>query len=182
MDRSPPRTLTLATARLVLYPSGQTEAARAFEIQSNWNVTRMLRMASWPPDRQAIDAWFAEHAGEWIAGRAYRFAIGLQGSMIGLVDVDGISDGSGELGYWIDEPFWGRGYAFEAASALVRFAFEEVGLERLLSGHAEDNPASGKILRRLGFEHVRDIQLHSRSRRTPITQRQYALPAPHVSS
>jgi RimJ/RimL family protein N-acetyltransferase len=173
---APPRTLTLAPPRLLLRPSGAPDSERAFEIQSNWNVTRMLRMASWPADRQAIDAWFAGHADEWIAGSACRFAIALEGSMIGLVDVDGISGGSGELGYWLDEPFWGRGYAFEAASALVRFAFDELRLARLVSGHAEDNAASGVILRRLGFDHVRDIQLHSRSRAAPIVQRQYALP------
>ena len=175
---SPPRTVTIATPRLLLRPSEAADAGRAFEVQTSWDVTRMLRQASWPPDRDAMDAWFAAHAGEWVSGSAFRFAVTLEGRMIGLADVNGIAGATGELGYWFDETCWGRGYASEAAGALVRFAFDELELAELRAGHAEDNDASGRILRRLGFRHLRDVQMHSHSRGAPVVQRQYALRRP----
>jgi [ribosomal protein S5]-alanine N-acetyltransferase len=125
-----------------LATSTAADAQRAFEIQSDWAVTRMLRMASFPPDRTEIEAWFADHPRERTAGEAYRFAVTLDGRMIGLVDIDEIADGEGELGYWFEQAAWGQGFASEAASAVVRFAFTDVGLLSLRSGHAADNAAS----------------------------------------
>lgn len=140
----------MKTDRLVLPPTRASDADRAFDIQTDWEVTRMLRMASFPPDRQEIRRWFADHQREWLAGEAYRFAVELEGRMVGLVDVDGIAGREGSLGYWLDRAAWGRGYAFEAAHAVTRFAFEDVGLSKLEAGHAHDNPASGRVLTKLG--------------------------------
>ncbi|WP_440410730.1 GNAT family N-acetyltransferase [Neorhizobium petrolearium] len=175
---SPPRT-AIRTDRLVLRPTSATDAERAFEIQSDWEVTRMLRMATFPADRQATFEWFADHEREWSAGEAYRFAVEIAGRMVGLVDVDvdvdEIKDGEGDLGYWLDRDSWGCGYAFEAANAVVRFAFGEIGLSTLKSGHAADNPASGRVLTKLGFVPVDIVERFSRPRGEPIQQCRYVL-------
>lgn len=165
----------LHTERLVLRPTVATDAARAFEIQSDWQVTRMLRMASFPPDRQEIGRWFLDQPREWLAGEAYRFAAEHEGRMIGMVDIDEIGYGVGSLGYWFDRTSWGRGHAFEAAEAVVRFAREDVGFAGLKSGHAADNAASGRVLAKLGFSLVDTVQLFSRSRGETIDQRRYTL-------
>jgi RimJ/RimL family protein N-acetyltransferase len=55
-----------------------------------------------------------------------------------------------ELGYWIGRPYWGQGYATEAARALLSLA-KVLGHRRLVAGHFVDNPASGRVLRKLGF-------------------------------
>jgi [ribosomal protein S5]-alanine N-acetyltransferase len=169
----PPR--SIRTDRLVLRPTRAADADRVFEIQSDWDVTRMLSMASFPPDRQEIGQWFADHQREWAAGEAFRFAVELERKMVGLVDVDGISEREGSLGYWFERTAWGRGYAFEAAHALARFAFEEVGLSKLRAGHADDNPASGRVLIKLGFRPLDTVQRFSRSRGETIAQRRYTL-------
>jgi RimJ/RimL family protein N-acetyltransferase len=135
----------------------------------------MLRMASFPPDRQEIRRWFADHEREWLAGEAYRFAVELEGRMVGVVDLDGIAEREGSLGYWLDRAAWGRGYAFEAAHAVMRFAFEDVGLSQLRAGHAHDNPASGRVLARLGFSPLDTVQRFSRPRGENIMQRRYVL-------
>lgn len=166
---------TIATARLALRPSTAADAARAFEIQSDHAVTRMLRMASFPPDRAEIEAWFADHPREWTAGEAYRFAALLGGRMIGLIDLDEIGDGEGEIGYWFEQSSWGQGFASEAARAVVRFAFAEAGLLSLRSGHAADNAASGRMLTRLGFRLLDQIERNSRSRGETILQCRYQL-------
>ncbi|WP_105382173.1 GNAT family N-acetyltransferase [Neorhizobium alkalisoli] len=165
----------ITTNRLVLRPTSGADVGRALEIQSDWEVTRMLRMASFPPDRQAICDWFGDHQREWCAGEAYRFAVEVEGRMAGLVDIDEIAGSEGDLGYWFEKAAWGHGYAFEAAQAVVGFALENVGLSTLKSGHAADNPASGRILTKLGFTPAGTIELFSRSRGENIQQCRYAL-------
>jgi [ribosomal protein S5]-alanine N-acetyltransferase len=135
----------------------------------------MLRMASYPPVREDIVRWFSDHARQWAAGEAYRFALESHGRLIGVVDIDEIDQGEGELGYWLECAAWGQGYATEAAKAVVSFAADDVGLTRLRSGHAIDNPASGGVLAKLGFAHLDTIQAASRSRGELIFQRRYVL-------
>ena len=98
--------------------------------------------------------------------------------MIGLADIDELCRRHRRARLLARPSCWGRGYGFEAASALVRFAFDELALAELHAGHAEDNAASGRILRRLGFQHLRDVQAHSRPRGGPVVQRQHALRRP----
>lgn len=135
----------------------------------------MLRMASFPPDRTEIEDWFTDHPLEWAAGEAYRFAAMLDGRMIGLVDIDEIAHGEGEIGYWFEQAAWGQGFASEAARAVVRFAFTGAGLLSLRSGHAADNAASGRVLERLGFRLLDRVERSSRSRGETILQCHYRL-------
>ena len=174
---SRPRTV-LRTPRLTLRPFELADAARVVAIQSNWNVTRMLRMAPWPPTLELTGDWLATHIDEWRAGTAHRFAIVHQGALVGCVDVDEIEAGEGSLGYWLGEAAWGRGLASEAARAVIDFAFGPLGLLRLTSGHAADNPASGRVLEKLGFRPAGETEVWSRPRQTLIRQVRYALGRP----
>jgi ribosomal-protein-alanine N-acetyltransferase len=82
-----------------------------------------------------------------------------------------------ELGYWIGVPYWGNGYATEAARELLRYGFENLGFHRIFASHFKDNTASGRILKKLGMryegcqhEHLRkwdqfiDLELYGMSR------------------
>lgn len=166
---------SIETARLRLRPTSAVDAKRAFEIQSDWTVTRMLSNASYPPREKDIQNWFSSHEHEWAEGSAYRFAIEQGERTIGIVDVDGIVGSEGSLGYWLEREAWGRGYAFEAAQALIGFVFNDAGLSRLESGHASDNPVSGRVLSGLGFRQVGNRELFSRARCETITQCCYLL-------
>jgi [ribosomal protein S5]-alanine N-acetyltransferase len=169
---------TVRTARLTLRPFLEEDAARVLAIQSNWAVMRMLRAATCPATLQSTRDWLAGHEGEWRGGTAYRFAVVLEGEVIGCADVDEIANGRGDLGYWLDEAAWGRGLASEAAGAVVAFAFDNLGLNGLDSGHANDNPASGKVLRKLGFRCLGEARVWSNPRAEEITQCVYALDRP----
>jgi [ribosomal protein S5]-alanine N-acetyltransferase len=57
-----------------------------------------------------------------------------------------------EMGYWIGKPFWRQGYATEVGARLVAFGFDELGAERLFAEWFHDNPASGRVLEKLGFQ------------------------------
>ena len=65
-----------------------------------------------------------------------------------------------EVGYWIGVPHWGKGYATEAARALVQYAFEVLQLHRVYASHTASNPASGKVLRNLGMKHEGRMRQH----------------------
>lgn len=58
-----------------------------------------------------------------------------------------------ELGYWIGVPYWGHGYATEAARAVVDFGFRELKLQRIFAHHFQGNDASGRVLRKIGMKH-----------------------------
>jgi [ribosomal protein S5]-alanine N-acetyltransferase len=58
-----------------------------------------------------------------------------------------------ELGYWIGVPFWGNGYATEAAKAVVRYGFEVCKFNRIFAAHFSGNDASGRVLQKLGMEY-----------------------------
>lgn len=58
-----------------------------------------------------------------------------------------------ELGYWIGVPYWGNGYATEAASAMVKYGFKTLGLHRVFAGHFANNSASARVLRKIGMRH-----------------------------
>ena len=60
-------------------------------------------------------------------------------------------EGEFELGYWVARPWWGRGIATEAGRALIANARDSLRLKRLVAGHFTDNPASGRVLQKLGF-------------------------------
>lgn len=170
-----PRDLRLPTPRLVLRPTEPADAGRLSEIQADWEVTRMLRMAAWPPDPAGMRAWVAEHPAEWTRGEAYRFAVLHDGRLIGQADIDEIAGGEGDLGYWLERSAWGAGLASEAARALVDFAFGRLALRRIRSGHAVENTASGRILEKLGFQALDIASRISRPRGELVLHRRMEL-------
>ncbi len=175
MPRPIPLDLQLATPRLRLRRFHPDDAERVTEITANWNVARMLRLAPYPQSVAEKRAWLASHETEWIAGEAYRFALIEGGMLIGCADVDERASGRNEIGYWLDEACWGRGLATEAATAVRDFALETLGLDRLTSGHAFDNPSSGHVLEKLGFRWTDDVTVWSLPRQSEIVQRRYEL-------
>jgi len=58
-----------------------------------------------------------------------------------------------ELGYWLGVPYWGKGYATEAAKALVDYGFETLNLHRIFAGHFAGNSASANVLKKIGMRH-----------------------------
>ena len=106
-----------------------------------------------------------------------RFAIALKETdrLIGGVGLDGTTgDGSDEpaLGYWLGQPYWGNGYALEAAAAVIDYGFRTLGLETIRAYTDPGNAASQKVLLRCGFKNVGEIELlkptHHGERRAPL--------------
>lgn len=70
----------------------------------------------------------------------------------------GEREGEAELGYWIARPFWGQGFATEAATAVLEIA-RMLGHRRVTASHHHDNPASGRVLRKAGFRPTGAVEL-----------------------
>ena len=171
----PNRDLVITTPRLTLRATRLSDVPRFVEIQSNWNVTKMLRMAAWPVIQSEMAEWVTIHPQQWADGTGYRFAVARDDMVIGVCDVDEIGNGCGDLGYWLDEASWGHGFAREAASAVSDFGRRELGLTRFKSGHIAENAASGKILRHLGFRPLALETRYARPRGEDVPYRPYVL-------
>jgi RimJ/RimL family protein N-acetyltransferase len=74
------------------------------------------------------------------------------GAIVGACGLATLDGETPEIGYWLGVPFWGKGYATEAARALIDYAFGDLGLEALLGGARVSNPASRRVLEKCGFQ------------------------------
>jgi len=106
-------------------------------------------------EEQARD-WIAARTGRQNAARKPPSPVTLKdtGRLIGTVGLREINreHSHAELGLWIGVDWWGQGYATEAARALIRFAFEQPELNRVYAHHMVRNPASGRVLERIGMK------------------------------
>jgi len=148
----------LQTYRLLLRPPAASDAERIIAIAGDWEVAR--RLGRVPHPYGAADfQYFIEH----IVPHEQVWAI-IPRESGGLIGVIGLTPGRdltcAELGYYIDRAFWGRGYATEAALAIVQHGFERCGYEKLTSAHFVDNPASGRVLAKAGFVVTRTAMRH----------------------
>ena len=93
------------------------------------------------------------------------FAVTVNDTSVGSIGVvlrDDVERCSAEVGYWIGEPFWGRGIATRALMGFTRFAFATYGLERLYAVPFVSNAASCRVLHKAGY------RLEGRMRRSAI--------------
>jgi len=142
----------LETGRLLLRPPKAADISQFVPLLNEFEVSKNLSRVPHPyteDDGCAFITW-SRHA--WSTREDLAFAILRQanGTYIGVC---GVHPSRGwKFGYWLGKPFWGCGYATEAAGRLVRFAFEELGAEELHAAWFSDNPASGRVLEKLGCE------------------------------
>lgn len=135
------------TKRLLLRPIWPEDWQDIFDGIADEGVVRNLARAPWP--------YAPEHAREFarlpVDPLYPRFLImrSSDGALVGCIGLDE-RDGQVELGYWIARAFWGRGYATEAGCAVLEIA-KMLGHQRIVAHHFLDNPASGRVLSKLGF-------------------------------
>ena len=95
-------------------------------------------------------------------------------ALIGCIGID-MTAGQVELGYWIARQHWGRGYATEAGRGVIEIA-SALGYKTLVASHFLDNPASGKVLSKLGFKPTgRIVNRHSCGRGAEAPTAEYSL-------
>ena len=147
----------IRSERLFLRPGWAEDWRELLAAVADEAVVKNLAKAPWP---------YTEDDARWFAGqpqdpRCPHFFITLptaQGpaELIGCVGL-AVIDNEVELGYWIARDYWGRGYATEAARAVLSPA-KTLGHRQLVAGHFVDNPASGAVLRKIGFKPTGQIR------------------------
>jgi ribosomal-protein-alanine N-acetyltransferase len=109
-----------------------------------------------PYDLDHALAWIGHQRKESVRGRATNFAIRLlpDSPLIGCAGLRDIDPEhlQAELGFWIGREWWGKGYAREAAAEVLRFGFEDLGLNRICAHHMARNPAAGRVLLHIGMQ------------------------------
>lgn len=145
----------IRTARLVLRPLREGDDTRIFALFANWNVVRYLSSPPWP--------YAADDARDFVQHRLsggvdpLTAVITRDDALIGMTDVivkpaSPVQRERGySLGYWIGEPYWGRGYMSEAVRAFIAHVFASIPDDTIYSGAFRENAASLRIQDKLGF-------------------------------
>ena len=144
--------MRIATPAATLRDWSTNDAVSLVKYADNPRIACHLRDAFPSPyTKKDADRFIALATGP---GRHLYLAIDIGGEAVGGIGVSPLDDvkrRTAEIGYWLAEPFWGRGIATAAVRALVPVAFETTGIVRLEAGIFSDNPASMRVLEKCGF-------------------------------
>jgi RimJ/RimL family protein N-acetyltransferase len=165
------------TERLVLRPGWREDAPALFQAIADERIVRNLALAPWPYHLADAEAFLARERGPRDATCLIFLRGGGAPVLVGAIGCQrGPEDAEAEFGYWIARPYWGRGIATEAGRALIANARDTLRLPRLAAGHFADNPASGRVLRKLGFRPTGTTRLrHSAGRAAEAPCHDYLL-------
>lgn len=149
----------LATERLIMRAPRDSDVEQLVALADNRHVAEMLaRMPH--PYGEAEARTFLAMASSRRAGIVYALTVKDTGAFIGCAGLN-TTDRGLELGYWIGEPFWKRGYATEAAHALVDLAFQKTSIQVLHASTRVINPASRRVIHKCGFQYAGQGMLNS---------------------
>ncbi|WP_292522199.1 GNAT family N-acetyltransferase [Methanoculleus sp.] len=156
----------LVTDRLVLRPFTPKDAPVVQRLAGDYAVASRTLEIPYPYPDGAAEAWIATHAAGFRKGLHAVYAVTRAGKgdlvgAAGLVEINR-RHGRGELGYWVGRPYWGRGYATEAARAVIECGFSVLGLHRVYAMHFSRNPASGRVMAKCGMRHEAHLREHGR--------------------
>ncbi|MBS0409420.1 MAG: GNAT family N-acetyltransferase [Proteobacteria bacterium] len=148
----------IETPRLTLRPVQADDAPRLAMLASDIGVARMTAALPHPYPRSAAEG-FVAHAAEADFARHVAFAIdGEDGDLVGILGFQAKNGPAPELGFWLGRPYWGKGYATEAATAALDWVRDEWGKRWVVAGHFVDNPGSGQVLINAGFLYTGEVQ------------------------
>ena len=162
--------LALRTKQLLLRRLRLDDADPLFELFNNWNVVRFLSSPPWPYERGDSKLFAGAVANRSRDLDEDALAITHDGAFIGVIGVrhreaNNLQRGAGpNIGYWIGEPYWGRGFMTEAVDAVVRHLFATMEGDAIYCGAFAENAASLQVQDKCGFVRDGDTTLFSTPR------------------
>lgn len=147
---------TIQAKRLILRPLRPDDAPALSRLAGRREIADTTISVPHPYSVEQARQWIANNTELLAQGRFYVFAMearresALVGT-IGLREVDR-EHSQAELGFWVAVEQWGQGYASEAAQGVLAFGFKQLGLNRIYAHHMVRNPASGRVLSRIGMK------------------------------
>ncbi len=152
MRTAPP----LLTERLVLRSLTLQDAPDVQRLAGDRDIALMTVAIPHPYEDGMAEAWLRDSSEKFERDAALNFAITRRADkkLIGAIGLELEPEHQrGELGYWIGKPYWNLGYATEAAQAVVAYSFEVLKLNRIYAFHFTRNPASGRVLEKIGMRY-----------------------------
>ncbi len=146
----------LATERLILRPFDASDAPQIQALAGDRAIADTTLSIPHPYEDGMAQAWIAQHREQFEAGTHAVFAIEIAADrrVVGAVSLTIDKDfAAAELGYWVGRPHWNEGYATESARRTVEYGFDDLGLNRISSRHLVRNPASGRVMQKIGMRH-----------------------------
>lgn len=154
--------VTIGTKQLRLRPFQTTDAEAVHRLAGSQDVAAGTFLPH-PMDRQAAQDWVTERLNDQAAGTGVTFAITLleNGELIGSIGMElMLVHEQGRLTYWLGRDYWNQGYGTEAVMALVEYGFNSLKLHRIYAPHFHTNPASGRVLQKVGMTHEGRLREH----------------------
>ncbi len=165
--------VTLQTQRLLLRPWQESDLEDLYMYARTDGVGQM---AGWMPHKNRAES--AEILALFIAGK-YTFALEYQGRVIGSIGIEPYNEAhypelanikGRELGYVLSKDYWGMGLMPEAVKAVIRYLFEQVGLDFILVGHFSWNRQSARVIEKCGFQPIKTCTYETRCGTTEISE------------
>lgn len=180
--------IVLRTARLTLRPVREGDEECLFPLFADWEVIRWLSSPPWPYAREDMQSFVRLQAKPRHDDPDARFVIALDDEPIGFIGTrmqpaGHLQRAAGpHIGYWLGQPFWGRGYMSEALAGTSRHVFATRSHDAIYSGIFVGNAASLRVQEKVGFVRDGETMLHSRPRgaefphvNTVLTRSRFAL-------
>lgn len=139
------------TPRLLLRPGFPEDAPALAAAIADETIVRNLAVVPWPYGLRDAEAFLASPRDPVLPSLLIFQRTAGAPQLLGSCGLHRRPSGAVEMGYWIARPFWSRGFATEACGALIGIA-RALGLRQLEASHFIDNPASARVLDKLGFE------------------------------
>ena len=161
-----PSSFLLKTKRLILRPFAITDAPDVQRLAGDWAIADTTRVVPHPYLDGLAEEWIETHEDPAEATLQIQLAVeeAASGKLAGAMSLVDISheDSRAEMGYWIGKPFWGKGYCTEAARSLLSYAFQALELNRVCARYLKRNPASGRVLEKLGMREEGVLRNHNK--------------------
>lgn len=145
----------LVGERLILRPFELKDAKRVQMLAGTPEIAAVTLLIPYPYPDGLAETWIGTHRESFQNGQNVSLAVCLKdsGLLIGAVGLEISQEHSrGSLGYWIGTDYWNQGYCTEAAILMVDHGFNEMSLARIYATHMSHNPASGRVMQKLGMQ------------------------------
>ena len=147
---------TLTTNRLILRPFTLADAPKVQQLVNNKAIAQNIPNIPHPYPEGEAERWINSHQNVSWEGESRHFAIVRQADheLVGAISlrVNSLARRAA-LGYWVGQPYWGQNYATEAARELLQYGFEVLKLNRIEAHYLKRNPASGRVMQKLGLKY-----------------------------
>ena len=159
-----PEQATLASPRLTLRPLSLDDAPVVARLAGEKDIASTTRLIPHPYPPGMAEKWILALPEMYQRAEMVNWGIALaDGPLLGTIRLTlNPVDNHAELGYWVGKPFWNNGYCTEAARLVVAYGFETLDLERIYANYMARNPASGRVLIKLGMKQEGLLRRHRR--------------------